>query len=125
MDRALSRSADFVFGVGNMTVEVAHAQDICFMAQYATAFKLQGSSDGGATYADIEDSAMAGDGSVGEGMVMSVYRSLFDHLKVVMTSVGGETASCVVCRRWIRNQPPLGIDDDFRMILIDPVLGTP
>lgn len=124
MDRALSQCTDITVGINGATVEVGHAQDVTFIAQYATAFKLQGSSDDGSTYNDIEGSAMAGDGTVGERFVMSVYRSLFDHLKVVMTSAGGETASVAIIRRNLRVIPPLDIDPDFTQHIIDPVLGT-
>ena len=65
-------------------VAIAGAIDTTIVAKDFNTFKLQGSKDNGATYADIAGSALTGAGAGTLG-VMSVYRcQAFDHIKVVM-----------------------------------------
>lgn len=123
MFRALCQEADISVGINGAIVEVAGAQDVTFISQYATAFKLQGSTDG-VTYNDIEGSLMSGDGSVDQRLTISVWQSRFSHLKAVLTSLGGETASVAIIRRQNRVTPSESWDADFNLILIDPEVGT-
>ena len=105
----------------NPKVEVDGAVDVVIIAEAFTTFKLQGSSDNGATYADIAGSAITGNASLAQRAYVSVYRSLFDHLKIVM-----DAGHCQVIRRWQRTAPPgLAITDTRIKNLIDPQLGTP
>lgn len=105
----------------NPKIAVAGAIDVVIIAEGHTTFKLQGSSDNGATYGDIAGSSVPGDASLSQRVYMSVYRSLFDHLKIVM-----DAGHVQVIRRWQRTAPPgLAITDTRVKNLIDPQLGTP
>ena len=109
----------------NPTVEVAGAVDVVIIAEGFATLKLQGSSDDGATYSDIEGSGTTGDGTLAQRAYISVYRSLFDHLKIVANA-----GHIQVIRRWQRTAPPgltnpVGTTAASRVKnLIDPQLGT-
>lgn len=107
-------------------VAVAGAVDVVIIAEGFTTLKLQGSSDGGSTYGDIAGSSTTGDGSLAQRAYISVYRSLFDHIKVVP-----DAGHVQIIRRWQRTAPPgltrpEGTGATSRVKnLIDPTLGTP
>jgi hypothetical protein len=113
----------FEYNTGtNPKIAVEGAVDVVVISEGHTTFKLQGSSDGGATYADIAGSAMTGDGSLAQRAYVSIYRSLFDHLKVVT-----DAGHVQIIRRWQRMSPPgAGFTLGAKVKnLIDPQLGTP
>lgn len=109
----------------NPSVAVAGAVDVVIIAEGFTTLKLQGSSDNGSTYGDIAGSGTTGDGSLAQRAYISVYRSLFDHLKIV-----ADAGHIQVIRRWQRTAPPgltnpVGTSAASRVKnLIDPQLGT-
>jgi hypothetical protein len=124
MDRSLAKSSVIECGIGNATFEVNNANVMTFIAQYATAFKLQGSTNDGVSYSDIAESSTPGDGTLAQRQVVELYRPQFTHIKAVMTSAGGETASVACIKSWNRQTPPADLDADFNVVLIDPILGT-
>lgn len=105
----------------NPKIAVAGAVDVVIIVEGHTTLKLQGSLDAGATYADIADSSVPGSGALAQRAYISVYRSLFSHIKVV-----ADAGHIQVIRRWQRTAPPgLAITDTRVVNLIDPQLGTP
>lgn len=124
MERSLVKSAEIVALADGDAIAVADAQVLTFIGCYATAFKLQGSSDDGATYSDIEDSAQTSDGTVAQRNAVSLFRCKFDHVKVVMTSVGGKTAVATAIRQGIPTIPPIGFSETRNETIINPQLGT-
>lgn len=121
MERSLAKSAKISVLIDGETVDVEHSQVVTFIAVGATAFKIQGSADGGSTYNDIAASAQTSDGSPGQRNVLSVYRSRLTPLKVVMTGVG---ATCTVVKQGLRTVPPMDFTETRNETIIDPAAGT-
>lgn len=121
MDRNRIKSSEVVAVATNGTIAVRDAQLVCFTAVGATAFKVQGSSDGGSTYNDIEGSAQTSDGTPAQRNCLDLFRCHFDHLKVVMTGVG---AICVIERRGLPSVPPYDYVETRNELIVDPQLGT-
>lgn len=125
MEKSLVVNSDctaFEYNTGtHPTIAVEGAVDVVIIAEGHTTFKLQGSLDAGATYGDIAGSSCAGDGSLAQRAYVSVFRSLFDHLKVVT-----DAGHVQIIRRWQRTAPPgLTALNAYTKNLIDPQLGTP
>lgn len=121
MERNRVRSSEIVALETTGVIAVRDAQLLCFTAVLATAFKLQGSSDDGATYSDIADSAQTSDGTVAQRNCLDLFRCKFDHVKVIMT---GANAVCVVERRGIPTVPPMDVSATRNEYIINPQLGT-
>lgn len=123
MEKALINNAKFAVVQNGGTIAVAGATDVSFLTSGHNTFKLQGSSDGGATYGDIAGSAMTSDTTLALATKMSVWRSLFDHLKVVIDS-----GTCWIISRNLRTVPAGGATaftkDAKTKLLVDPQLGT-
>jgi hypothetical protein len=106
-------------------IAVAGAVDVVIIAEGFTSFKVQGSSDNGTTYGDIAGSGITGDASLAKRAYVSVYRSLFDHLKVIV-----DAGHVQIIRRWQRTAPPGLVNPvgttstSLVKNLIDPQLGT-
>ena len=124
MEKALINNSTIVVVATGGTIAVAGATDVSFVAVGHNTFKLQGSNDGGATYGDIAGSAMTSDTTLPLATKVSVWRSLFDHLKVVL-----DAGTCTIVRRNLRVAPAGGATvftkDAKTKLLIDPTLGTP
>jgi hypothetical protein len=124
VERSLVKSAEIKALADGDVIAVNDSQVLSFVAAYATAFKLQGSSDDGSTYSDIAGSAQTSDGSVSQRNAVSLFRPKFDHIKVVMTSVGGKTAVAIAIRQGIPTVPPIGFSETRNETIINPQLGT-
>lgn len=77
--------------LNNGVIAMLGAKDVCLFFNGCSAFKLQGSSDGGSTYNDILGSAItpASDSNVAANSYgVSITECRFDHLKVVVTTTG-------------------------------------
>lgn len=121
--KSLLNEAEISTGINNMVVTLDGAQDVTIVATYATDLKIQGSTDDGATYNDIENSAVSGDGTVNEPLAVGLYRPIFDKIKVVMVSAAAKTASAVVMVRNTRQSVDIATDGT-QVLCINPQIGT-
>lgn len=125
MDKALIKNSDIFPVANNGVFAVQGAVDVTVIATGNTTFKLQGSKDGGSTYADIAGSSMTSANGGTDRDAIGVHMcQVFDHLKVVL-----DAGQAIVVRRWKRSAPSGGTTT-FTMaantkLLIDPQLGTP
>lgn len=127
-EKALVNNA--VYGVlqNGGVITVNGAVEVFLVVFGHNTFKLQGSSDGGTTYNDIAGSSCASDTTLAKAWGVSIYRSLFNKLKVVT-----DTGYVVVIQRWLRMAPQGGtpvppnlfIKPSNSKLLVDPTLGTP
>lgn len=126
MNRALSQSSHIQVVETTGIIETDGAQDVTFIAVGATSFKVQGRAADGVTYNDLEDTALTGDGTPAQRLVLSMFRSHFTHMKVIMVGSG---ATCAVIRHGLRQIPHSSVlaDGDFEDYthhIIDPQVGT-
>lgn len=125
MEVSLARNADVQRILNNGVIAVDRAFDLCFLVSQATAFKLQGSSDAGATYGDIAGSSTlvgaAGTLTVTTAYAISLTRCRFDHIKAVFS---GTNPVCMAVRSSSRQAPKVAIDNTVQLTIIDPALGT-
>lgn len=125
MEVSLALNCDEAAILNNGTIAVNNAMDMCFVAQNCTAFKLQGSSDGGSTYGDIKGTSSllgaAGTLTASVSYMLSLTRCRFDHIKAVFS---GTNPTCTVIRRYIRQSPIVSLDRTKQVTIIDPILGT-
>lgn len=124
MEKALINNATIDVVQNGGTVAINGAADVTFVAFGNNTFKLQGSSDAGATYSDIATSAMTSDTTIANRDAVSVFRSLFDHIKVVL-----DAGYCVIIRHNLRVLPSGHATTIFAKkantkIIVDPILGT-
>lgn len=102
------------------------AFDFSFAISQCTSFKLQGSTDGGSTYADIASTSTplgaSGTLTAANCYMLSLTRCRFTHIKPVFA---GTNPSVIGIRRYIRQAPIVSLDKTKQYTLIDPQLGTP
>lgn len=124
-DVSLALNADIQQIATNGTLAVNDALDVSFIINNCTAFKVQGSVDGGSTYNDIAGSGSklgtAGTLTTTVTYTLSFIRTRFDHLKVVYS---GTNPVCSFIRRWIRQSPLTTLDRTKQLTIVDPVAGT-
>lgn len=122
---SLARNADIQRILTTVAVAVDDAFDMVFIISQCTAFKLQGSSDAGANYADILGSSsllgVSGTLTAGTTYTLSLTRCRFDHVKPIFS---GTNPVVNYVRRAIRQSPVVGLDRTIQTTIIDPVLGT-
>lgn len=122
---SLARNADIERILTNGVVAVAGAFDVTFIASQCTAFKLQGSLDGGSTYNDIAGSSTllgaSGTLTAGTTYSLSLTRCRFDHIKAIFS---GTNPVVSYVRRVLRQAPVLNLDRTLQTTIIDPVAGT-
>ena len=121
MIKSLAINTRFVSGGNGLVVPIEGAIDTCIFVTGHNTFKLQGSKDGGSTYADIAGSSTPGNGSTDKAI--SVFAcQVFDHIKVVI-----DQGTCWAVRQWTRTTPvgPSLLATANQKNLIDPQLGTP
>lgn len=105
MERALSQNSYIDVLVTTGTVPVTGEQDVTFIGVGCTTFKVGGSTDGGSTYNDLAGTSITGDGTAAQRQVLSLFRPMFDHLKVTV----GNGGSVVVIRRIPRFVPEVRV----------------
>lgn len=123
---SLARNSDFARIASGAAVAVNGAFDISFVITQCTAFKLQGSMDGGSTYADVAGSSTplgaSGTLTAGTTYMVSCTRCRFSHLKPVFS---GTNPTVSYIRRVMRQAPITIPDPVTQTTIIDPVAGTP
>lgn len=124
-DLSLARNADVGRILTTVAVAVDDAQDISFFITQCTAFKLQGSMDGGSTYNDIlgSSSLLGASGTLTASLAycLSLTKCRFDHVKPVFS---GTNPTVIYCRNYIRQSPKVGLDSTLQCTIIDPIAGT-
>lgn len=125
MEVSIAQNADINRILTNGVIAVDRAFDIAFLFTQCTSFKLQGSSDGGNSYADIAGTSSlmgaAGTYTAGTAYTLSLTRCRFDHLKAVFS---GTNPTCIAYRGGIRQSPKIGRDKTIQLTIVDPALGT-
>ena len=123
----ISLARNSVVTVAATTVAIAcnDAFDFSFLITNCTAFKLQGSFDGGSTYSDIAGSGSvlgaAGTLTLGSAYIMSLTRCRASNIKPVFS---GTNPVVLVVRRVTRVVPVNLPGTSAAVTLIDPVAGT-
>lgn len=106
-------------------VQVNGEMDLCFIITNCTAFKLQGSMDGGSTYQDIAGSSSllgaAGTLTLSTPYVLSLTRCRQGWLKAVFS---GTNPVVNLMRRYMKQQPLPGLVRTVQTTIVDPVAGT-
>ena len=106
-------------------VAVAGAYDTEFVIANCTAFKLQGSMDGGSTYNDVAGSSTllgaSGTLTLTTTYLLGLTRCRFDHLKPVFS---GTNPVVSYIRRVIRQAPVTIPDTTQQVVISDPIAGT-
>ena len=122
---SLARNSVVTVAATTVAITVNDAFDISFIITNCTAFKLQGSFDGGTTYSDIAGSGTvlgaAGVLTLGSPYVMSLTRCRASHIKPVFS---GTNPVVTVVRRVTRVVPVNLPGTSAAVTLIDPVAGT-
>lgn len=125
MEICLAQNADVERVLTGVAVLVDRAFDMAFIIAQCTAFKLQGSSDGGSTYNDIAGSSTllgaAGTLTAGVTYTLSLTRCRFDHVKPVFS---GTNPVVSYVRQGIRQSPSANVVAGTQIKIIDPALGT-
>lgn len=98
---------------------VDNAQDLTFIIVGHATCKLQGSSDGGVTYADIAGSSTPSDGTDAQRAVIGMSHIPYDRIKVIFSA-----GKCVAIRNIIRQQPVTNRNLTFTKFLTTAPLGV-